>query len=545
MPILRFPGLPRPSALEWLCLFAGVFLSLHYSWLMDDAFVYFRYVDNLVLLDLGLVYNQGEYVEGFTSPLWTLILIVLRGVGLNYWLVTRLLAVIASVAVWACLVVVNRRLSPPEAKVVNLPLLYLTFNYAVQTSFSSGLETPLVQLAAAATALWIVRPTSRLAQGVVGLGPLARHELLLPFLVATMWSRSRTGRWPWMAIILCVGSLAGWTIFRIVYYADILPNTFYLKNMSWPAQGFRYLMDTLNSYGLHFIVAGFAGLAFWLWRRGSEVQIGPRLCMLLCAASITAYVVKIGGDFLHYRYLAFPFILAAASCAGLGERALGELVPRSPRVVPWAIGLVVALGSWLLYPSSLDRHPFSLRARLVGEPVVEDAMAHRLRPELKRDPWESGSAHDMRPRYERYRRRNTEYRFARLVADYWCVRNYEHFNWYVVQSLGLTDPFLSRIDVPNERPGHRWHLHPLGQQIVEMRGKHGFEPGMFERAMASQDAPDWVEPNLQTIDWIDRRIHNRHDFVENFGLALRRVGRIQLVSPPPPVPTRRERKLGG
>jgi len=47
-------GWPRPTAIEWLCLAASLLLSLQYSWLLDDAFIYFRYVDNLVHLGRGL-----------------------------------------------------------------------------------------------------------------------------------------------------------------------------------------------------------------------------------------------------------------------------------------------------------------------------------------------------------------------------------------------------------------------------------------------------------------------------------------------------------
>ncbi|HUU84231.1 MAG TPA: hypothetical protein VM243_12075, partial [Phycisphaerae bacterium] len=43
-------ALPRPAPLEWLFLIVGLFLVIHYSWLLDDAFVYFRYVDNLLYL---------------------------------------------------------------------------------------------------------------------------------------------------------------------------------------------------------------------------------------------------------------------------------------------------------------------------------------------------------------------------------------------------------------------------------------------------------------------------------------------------------------
>ncbi len=107
------PGwLPRPSPIEWLCLAAGLALTLHYAWLLDDAYVYFRYVDNLLFLDRGLVYNPGEYVEGYSSPLWLLLLAALRATELNFWILVRALGAVGFVAFWALLVRLNRSMSP-------------------------------------------------------------------------------------------------------------------------------------------------------------------------------------------------------------------------------------------------------------------------------------------------------------------------------------------------------------------------------------------------------------------------------------------------
>jgi hypothetical protein len=110
--------------------------------------------------------------------------------------------------------------------------------------------------------------------------------------------------------------------------------------------------------------------------------------------------------------------------------------------------------------------------------------------------------------------------------------------------LGLTDPVLSRIDVPNERPGHRWHLHPLGQQLVELRAKYGFGPGLYGKAIRGGDAPDWIQANRGALEIIDRRVFNGHDFLENLGLALKRPGRVKLVSPPPEIQKVRGKRLG-
>src|SRR5678815_1722287 len=93
-------GFPKPSALEWLCLAAGLVLTLQYAWFLDDAFVYYRYVDNLLFLGRGLVFNPGEYVEGYSSPLWALLLIPLRATHANWWLIVRAIGLLGFAGTW-------------------------------------------------------------------------------------------------------------------------------------------------------------------------------------------------------------------------------------------------------------------------------------------------------------------------------------------------------------------------------------------------------------------------------------------------------------
>ena len=63
----------RINFIEWSCLFLGLLLIFRYRWLIDDSFIYFRYIDNFLFLKIGLVYNQGEFVEGFSSPAWLIL----------------------------------------------------------------------------------------------------------------------------------------------------------------------------------------------------------------------------------------------------------------------------------------------------------------------------------------------------------------------------------------------------------------------------------------------------------------------------------------
>ena len=49
----------------------GVLRAARLSWTSDDAYISFRYAANLNH-GLGLVYNAGERVEGYSNFLWTL-----------------------------------------------------------------------------------------------------------------------------------------------------------------------------------------------------------------------------------------------------------------------------------------------------------------------------------------------------------------------------------------------------------------------------------------------------------------------------------------
>ena len=71
----------------WLPGLAGAAASVAVGWsfgacTQDDAFISFRYAQHLID-GHGLVYNVGERVEGFTNPLWTLLLAGVMGLGFD------------------------------------------------------------------------------------------------------------------------------------------------------------------------------------------------------------------------------------------------------------------------------------------------------------------------------------------------------------------------------------------------------------------------------------------------------------------------------
>ena len=56
-------------------LIYGFFCMRYWTTIRDDTFIYYRYVNN-VLAGNGPVFNPGEYTEGYTSPLWLIVLTI-------------------------------------------------------------------------------------------------------------------------------------------------------------------------------------------------------------------------------------------------------------------------------------------------------------------------------------------------------------------------------------------------------------------------------------------------------------------------------------
>ena len=569
------PALPRPAPIEWVALAIGGWLTLRYAWLMDDAFVFFRYVDNLLFLGRGLVFNEGEYVEGFSSPAWTLLLIPLRATGANYWLLVRVLGVVLFAAFWLLLVALRGATQPApgpgaeRAPVVNLPLVFLGALYPVACYFTSGMETGLVQVAAAAFALHAFRPDLRLPAVVVGLAPLVRPELAVPVLGVLAWDWVRSRRFPWLPFLVAASTSGGWLVFRVWYYADLFPNTFHLKDgvrLDW---GLAYLHDALVPYGAYVLLALVPALALALAARGVRVQAGPRLFLGALALVVAAYVVKIGGDGRHYRYLAFPFCLAACASAGLVERALLAFTPRLGRVGATALGLVLLIAFGSRYPRQLSAHPLSPGVTEERVGVIRDAQYHRAHDVIGYSPWSSGaeteafSAHEaellrdasgepvapepeldlrLRDEYERYLREVRPTREPITRPGSWCYDMWKRFNVRWIHKDGLTDAVLARVAAEPWRPGHydERERAPLLRDMMQVQNDHGWRPGAYRQAVEAGQVGDWVARGLESIELIELKIHNRHQLVPNLRLALTPVPPIE--PPPPLAPAARERE---
>ncbi|HEX2678905.1 MAG TPA: hypothetical protein VHM19_19775 [Polyangiales bacterium] len=509
---------PQEALLTALLLF----MVWHYRWIMDDAFIYFRYADNALFLGRGLVYNPNEYVEGYSSPAWMLIVLGLRALRLDYFTITLLLGFACASAYAALMIAANRKLTPAGIPTLCFPLAISAAHYGITTHFTGGLETPLVQVFAALYALALVQPSSRALQIAIAFSPLVRPELGAPAVLFAAWNAVDTKRMPWAFAITFVTVNAAWVAFRIWYYADVLPNTFYLKDGSHVNQGLWYLADVV--YAHHWIPIGLAliALAYVAREHVTTPSRGARFAMLGIAAVYAAYVVRIGGDMLYHRYASFPVCLGACAGAGVCEAGLLRFAPEPRRKLAalGGCGAIVLLFA-LSYPPQYQANPFFFDSKSGHWHGIADAVWHRTKPDLRYSDARGAEDRALLADYAKLKP-NVAPRLSLVTG--WCRRAYNAYDQHVVHAYGLTDAVLSRVPGVFGRPGHKL-VEDKAYDLARWRRADRFrhDAASTTRWLKQKRVPRWVKKNADSMKLIDRKIYNRHRFGENLRLALTHI----------------------
>jgi hypothetical protein len=293
---------------------------------VDDALISFRYARHLAE-GHGLVWNVGEWVEGYTNFAWTLWMSLAFLVDLDpvhfaqlSGLAAFALALVATGAATRALLGAD----VPALVAVTLLALTPTFNaYA-----TSGLETAL-QAATLTGALALTLRAWRRQR--LELREAAALSSLLALAVWTRMDSAALGAWfglaalagvlrgGWAAPDRRLRTLAalvlpftvlvgGWLSWKAWAYGGILPNTFYAKTGAegaWSV-GLAYLGTYVHSTLLYpALIVGALGVA-QAWRsRHAPVLVG-----LGALGTWLLYVAAVGGDFMEFRFLVAALPLA-------------------------------------------------------------------------------------------------------------------------------------------------------------------------------------------------------------------------------------------
>lgn len=320
----------------WLsCIFPMVVLAVmgwRQRWMSDDGMINIRVVDQFVAGN-GLVYNMGERVEVGTSTLWLGLLLLstvvapgsetsVIAVGLG-WVLT-----LVGFAAGTAASVMSQRSSGR----ILLPagMLIVAFLPPMWDFTTSGLETGLTFAWIGMCSLALVwRLQSRPGQHawapvwlpvLIGLGPLIRPDLVLMSMCfgVALLLQSRRSILGSIGAIITAGVLPlGWQLFRMGYFAAVVPNTALAKSAAgsrWD-QGLTYLWDVVGRYGLLIAFGIVLLLAIGRGSRsGLKGNLGRAAVVLAPTAAglaHSAFVIRVGGDFMHGRLL-LPGLFAIA-----------------------------------------------------------------------------------------------------------------------------------------------------------------------------------------------------------------------------------------
>lgn len=318
----------------------------------EDAFIYYRYAWHWVH-GQGLVFNPGEPVEGFSSPLWMLFVGLLARAGFYLPAAVPVLGIACGALIVAATHGLGRsagldrwgRLASVWGVALAYPLMvwarsgldtpWYTLVLVLFVAFYLAAEHPLVPRAAPWT-----RPLAMLLLPVAALSRPEGVLLVLPVLI-DRWRSGRDGRGTvryLAALGVGVGLLLLW---RYLTFGTLLPNTGVKIHPEYIVRsGYQLASWAWYFGGLLFLVPLFA----WLRRR-----LDRRLSFILLVVVFVTlvYQILVGGDqkwYFRFCVPAVPLLMVAfwgSYAALVGERA-GHGSVGMHRVLRWGLfGLLV------------------------------------------------------------------------------------------------------------------------------------------------------------------------------------------------------------
>jgi len=383
------------AALLLVLLAFGVARAAQLAWACDDAFISFRYAQNLVE-GHGLVYNVGERVEGYTNLLWTLMLAAGMAAGGDPIRIGAWLGIACYVGLAATLACISWRRRERGQPFLPLAAGCVLVSPDFHDWATGGLETSLFTWLATA-ALIASRAAAASRSAALGAGALLSLLLLtrpdgLLFAGAAagglvLWPPRTAGatasrRGAALLLVLPALTLAALVAWKLVYYGELLPTAFHSKSVlqPWYAQGLTYVgLYLAKNWFLALALAG--AVAARLARRGTGNDLDRDGAAYAAAATgFLLYIAHVGGDFMFARRVlpAVPLLLLAI------EGELVQLPLRAARVATLACVVAAALpypvlGERALWRGVADERRFypprAVAARALQGRTVSAALA--------------------------------------------------------------------------------------------------------------------------------------------------------------------------
>jgi len=294
-----------------LILFIASYSASIYPWMMDDAFIFFRYAENFSN-GQGFVYNPCEKVEGCTSFLWLLILSVASLFKLDLLWFSKIFNSLLCFALVYMVANSHERIERFDG-IMSSAAAAVAFTSGIFAPWlSSGMEVALFSFLSMAAYFYTIKSETKLDYGVCGvlhaLVLMARPEgvfLAAPAMFYLYQNHRRRGDYGiYISLVKFAAVYTPYFLWRYFYYGSLMPNTFHAKvgfGLNQLARGTAYFCD-------YFIAAAplvilFAASLFFVIKRRFE----DRHIALLCIYAFLniLFVISVGGDFMYgFRFFA-------------------------------------------------------------------------------------------------------------------------------------------------------------------------------------------------------------------------------------------------
>jgi hypothetical protein len=348
-------------ALAFIARSSFVVEGQRYFCLFDDAMVSMRYAANWAN-GLGLVWNPGERVEGYTNFLWTMMMGVVHLLPLSHTHACLVVQLMGILALLSCLCATVRLaqscrlLSPVAIIAVLLTAGYYSLSYYTLLGMETGPATCAVTLALAAAVRSLHDRQGRLTT-LLWFAPalLLRPDVMVLFffVLGFLLVEVPAGRLQLLGGAAIVGAAVGLhLLWRHSFYGEWVPNTYFLKMTNWPlsrrlAAGCWSGLWVCAQLWLPWLLA----LAALKERRSAYTLLGG------CVIVSWLYHVYVGGDAWSMSRYIIPTAPALFLLAAVGARRVSAGISGSVRsrtlVRHGAAGLSLAAINALVLTSSL------------------------------------------------------------------------------------------------------------------------------------------------------------------------------------------------
>lgn len=318
---------------------AGVLLALVatlcFSATVDDAFIAFCYSRNVAAGE-GPVFNPGERVEGYSSPLWMLLASALEVAKADTVRWAKFLGVAASILAMVVVAAVARRHLNLPPGITIYGLLYLATSIGIIFYSTSGLETTTYMLEIVLLCYLLLEKRMVAAGVVSGLIILTRPEgvLFVVPLAAALWVNRSSLREAVTVLLIPVAFAAALVAWRWSYYGSLLPHTHYSKvDVSLSPAAFLALhTKALVTYTFR----GFRGsesiLALAIL---GAIHLGRRKLLPLAVSvlAVATFIWYSAGDWMSFSRFCVPALpLVALFWLGAAHTLRRSLTGRVPRM---------------------------------------------------------------------------------------------------------------------------------------------------------------------------------------------------------------------